>query len=366
MNTTKSSNYGKLIAFFLIASVLLCILGFAAEGWQQESPKEEINSTDDFLQNNNPSNDIGTGGEAEEQPQAPIFINALTGLETTPLISATRPVSFIVDSSSPIYGLSYADILIEIPTERASTRFMCLTSNYRAIGKIGSLAPTRGFMTNLAAYFGAILISSGTDDTVNYSSTNYSSYHFDISKTSGYYYTEYSSLKYTNGALIEAGIKNSGINSLVDSSFSLPFAFNSEIGECTGALICSTLTLPLSPDSQTELVYSKESGKYALLKNGESRIDLLTDTSLEYDNAFVLFTDCMTYESSNGTELIMDTVTAGLGYYASGGTLQRIQWRVSDGKLAFYDDNGDILSASTGSSYISLIKSSKIESVIFS
>jgi len=366
MNTTKSSNYGKIIAFFLIASVLLCILGFAAEGWQEESGQSSQANPGDFSTNNNIKEEIGTGGTENTEPQAPIFLNALTGIESTPLISATRPVAFAVDSNSPIYGLSYADILFEIPTESGTTRFLCLTSNYREIGKLGSLTPSRGFITNLAYYFGAILVSSGTDDTVEYSSYDHSAYHFDINRTSGYYYTEYSTLKYTNGALIEAGIKNSNINSLIDSGYSLPFGFNSEDEQAKNGLACSSLTLPLTSDSRTELYYSAEKGKYELTKNGEAKIDLLTGKNIEFENVFVLFSDSMTYESSKGTELIMDTVTSGLGYYAQNGELQRIQWKVADGKLTFYDDTGEILFANRGNSYISLVKSSKIDSVIFS
>lgn len=366
MNTTKSSNYGKLIAFFLIASVLLCILGFAAEGWQEKPESPKIEGVGDLMDNNK-NEQIGTGDLIDQsKPQAPIFINPLTGLEATPLIAATRPVSFVIDSNSPIYGLGCADILIEIPTESNSTRFMCITGNYRSIGKIGSLLPTRGFISNLASYFGSILVSSGNDDTVEYASIDNSAYHFDLNRTNGYFYTEYNSLKYTNGALIEAGIKNSNINSLVESDFSLPFEFSSEKQTSDGALTCNSLKIPLSPDSQTELIFSSETNKYTLTKNGEARIDLLYDKPLEYENVFVLFSDCMTYESSKGTELIMDTVTSGLGYYAADGVLCRIQWKVTDGNLKFFDDKGELLLAKKGTSYISLIKSSKIDSVVFS
>ena len=62
----------------------------------------------------------------------------------------------------------------------------------------------------------------------------------------------------------------------------------------------------------------------------------------------------------------MDTVTSGIGYYARGGTLSRIQWRVTDGKMNFYNDNGEPLSAIPGKTYISFMKSSKMDTVIFS
>lgn len=365
MNSEKTSNYGKIIAFFLIASVLLCILGFAAEGWQTEPNDDIQDNTSVILPDDDKNEDIGTGGNNEENVlPGPIFINPLTGLESTPMISATRPVAFTVDSGSPVYGLGYADILIEFPTETGSTRYLGITGNYRAIGKIGSIAPSRGFINNLAAYFGAILISAGMDDTVEYNYVNNSSYQFDITATSGYHYTEYTHLKYTNGALIEAGIKNTNINSVISNDYSLPFDFADEIEG--SAIVASQIAIPITSEVRNELIYSPENNEYILIKNGESRIDLLSEAALGYENVFVLFSDCMTYESSNGVELIMDTVTSGLGYYAVGGTLSRIQWRVNDGELKFYDDDGEPLKALYGRSYISYIKSSKIDSVVFS
>ena len=367
MNMTKSSNYGKLIAFFLIASILLCILGFAAEGWQTKQDDKIQTNTSQDITDDDKNEEIGNGGNNENSVlPGPIFLNPLTGLEDTALICATRPVAVTVDGDSPLFGLSFADILVEFPTETGSTRYLAITGNYRAIGKLGSIAPTRGFISNVSSYFDSILISAGKDDTVEYSYINNSAYHFDLASISGYHYTEYSTLKYTNGSLIEAGIKNSNINSVISSDYSLPFIFGDAFGKYNGALPAKSLSIQIAENVKNELSYSEETNNYTLSKNGEIKIDPLKDAPLEYENVFVLFSDCMTYESAKGAQLIMDTVTSGLGYYAFGGNLTRIQWRVIDGKLSFYDDNGDPLTAQSGRSYISFMKSSKIDLVEFS
>lgn len=365
MNTSKTSNYTKIIAFFLVASILLCTFGFAAEGWQSTGDNK---ATDEEIKEENPpevNDDMGTSDNIQTpEPEPPLHLDPLTGLEVSPTTAASRPLAFFIDSDSPVYGLSYSDVLIEFPLENGKTRYLSLTSNYRMPGKIGSIAPSRGFMTNLAKYFGAIPVFAGTDDTVEYFSHDHSSYSFDISAVSGYHYTEYSHLKYTNGALIDAGIKNSGIHSIVSSDTLLPYDHLPlgqvpEKTEITGKYI----RIPLTKDSETELTYSEQLSKYVLSKNGEERVDLLTDSPISFDNCFILFSDSMTYESASGTELIMDTVSSGVGYYMYGGTIFRIIWDAKDGVLSLFNENGERLSVARGSSYFSFVKSSMINAV---
>ena len=54
MNTTKTSSYGKLVAFFVIAVALVCVLGFAAGGWQTN---DDNNRPDDGSENTPPPSD---------------------------------------------------------------------------------------------------------------------------------------------------------------------------------------------------------------------------------------------------------------------------------------------------------------------
>ena len=71
MNTQKTNSYGRLVAFFLVAMVLICALGFAASGWQSD-PDSEQNSGD--TEENNGKTDENTDGDnGTEKPENPPF-----------------------------------------------------------------------------------------------------------------------------------------------------------------------------------------------------------------------------------------------------------------------------------------------------
>ena len=138
--------------------------------------------------------------------------------------------------------------------------------------------------------------------------------------------------------------------------------------------ICSSLEntrrkvkilLPYS-DGATELIYDLETKTYFLIKNGKNKIDMLNGKCAEYKNVFVLFSDMITYETSAGTETVVNTASRGTGYYVTDGTLIEIRWTVSsDGQLIFEDLNGEKLVVNRGNSFIGYYKSSDSFSVSF-
>ena len=60
MNTAKSGNYSRIIAFFLVAATLFCTFGFAAEGWQlnqNESDSGKVDNSSDESDDNKDDDD---------------------------------------------------------------------------------------------------------------------------------------------------------------------------------------------------------------------------------------------------------------------------------------------------------------------
>ena len=360
MNNAKTSNYGKLIAFFLIASVLVCTVGFAADGWQattQPTPDSGNvgDSTDDADENKD-------GNDEPDEPTVyiPDHVNALTGLETTPELAMKRPVCFVMSSSSPLYGISSADVVVEMPTEGGETRLLAFVTDTKDIGKIGSLSPTRKYISNIARYFGAITVANGTDDSIIYEGCDLASSYFDLTAESGYHYTEYTHFVYTNGALIGAGISNANIGTATNPRHSLPYRFTDFGAErILGTEIARSVSIPYSTGNGTDFYYSDASGRYTLSKSGTTKVDMLNDATLSYDNLFVLFADTVTYESADASQMVMNTVGAGSGYYLTGGTVRTIRYEASlDGEMIFYDESGEQLIVNRGTSYIGFVKSS--------
>ena len=367
MNTAKMGSYSKLIAFFLVAVILLCAFGFAVEGWQPDYTQKPDSSDADTNSNADNNKEEPPEIPAPEEPAIPEFTNPLTGLETTEQEAKKRHYCFVFSSDAPTYGLSASDIVIELPTEGNDTRLLSFVSDFRSLGKIGSIAPSRGYMSNLARNFNCTLVSYGNDDTVSYDSLPISS-HFDLSVHKGYHYTEYSLFNYTNGDLIAAGLANANVGAPTVTGLSLPYLFN-DFGNAgiVGAKSAKSVSIPFSETTATEFYYSAAENCYAMSKNGIAKKDMLNDSAIKFDNLFILFADTVTYEGECATEMIMNTIGSGKGFYISGGTAQNITWTADPlGNMTFYNDASGQLIINRGTSYIGFAKSSKIADVSIS
>ena len=263
-----------------------------------------------------------------------------------------------------MYGISSSYLTIEFPTEYGNTRFLCFTDEATSLGKIGSLAPSRGYISNLASYFGGILLSYGNDDSFEYEYTAPQSV-LDFNATSGYCYTEYSSFIYTNGDLVNALMNNTGVSDTAPDAISLPYDFPAieETVDLNGNK-SEIISISYSNNSSTILSFSQADGKYYLAKNNSIKKDLLNDKAISYDNVFVLYANTTTYETDTSTELIVDTYTSGTGIYATMGKCIEITWtKDASGNLVFYNAQGEKLTANRGTTYIGFVKASAKASV---
>ncbi len=370
MKWLQNGNLAKLVAFFVIAVVITCTVSFAANGWQ--SFTNDKSDGDKIVVDNNPASDDTTEnneGEGSEQDvpavtPSPIYYHGITGLETDIETSLKRPLCIAVSSSEPLYGISSSYLTIEFPTEYGNTRFLCFTDEAKSLGKIGSLAPSRGYISNLATYFGGILLSYGTDDAFEYEYEEPRDV-LDFSKISGYCYTEYNSFVYTNGDLVNAFLNNNKTNQSSSDGTKLPYSFpdNDTTLVLSGESALS-VAITFSDSTSTQLNYSTYENGYILSKNSVLKNDLLNDRPLKYDNVFILYANSTTYETEDSTQLILDTYSKGCGIYASEGEYIKISWeRDSSGNLVFYNTDGERLTVNRGTSYIALVKASSKSSV---
>ena len=240
MKWIQNGNLAKLVAFFVIAAVITCTVSFAANGWESfitepDSDKivTDVNKENDNVDENT-DGDNNTNNQDPDVPTvapAPKYFHCLTGLEITLENSLKKPLCIVMSSTDPLYGISSSYLTIEIPTEYGKTRLLCFTDDTDQLGKIGSLAPTRGYMSNLASYFGGVLLSYGNDDSFEYDYHSPSG-HLNFAETTGYCYSEYNTFSYTNGDLVKAFISNSGVSTtLPKDTFKAPYDFVATDGD---------------------------------------------------------------------------------------------------------------------------------------
>ena len=97
MNTKRTSNLLRSIAFFLTGVILVCTFGFTVDGWLVKD--EDI-----------PEQDFPADGETSEEviPEIPpeeekvIYYNRITGLETSEELSDAAPLAYVMEKRSPL------------------------------------------------------------------------------------------------------------------------------------------------------------------------------------------------------------------------------------------------------------------------
>lgn len=376
MNKTKPSNPIRLIAFFLVSVILICTFGFTVDGWTitdntNQPSSDSINDTEEGDFNDDEILD-DEGGEDETTdtvvpPYNPEYISYITGLEITKEEHDNRPISLLINPSEDSFGISSAEMMCEIPVEGGDTRALVTLRSVNDLWKIGSFAPTRNYISNLSKYFDSILLSGGNDEKLEYDSCDASEDIFDLSIHTGYNYTEYSRNIYTNCDLIDAGIKNLGFRTKVNDSTKTPYLFyNFECDEIPGDLAASNIAINYSKTNSTELVYNEETRSYTLYKNGSIKTDASSGKTIEFVNCLILFADSATYENSVCSQMVLDTVGEGVGYYCYSGAYQTIRWSATTaGVMTLYSSSGEKLSILRGEIYLAFIKSSMMDSVSF-
>ena len=290
--------------------------------------------------------------------------NVLTGLETTSDLADLRPVAIIISNdaySLPQYGIGNADILIEVPLEDGSTRLALLTTNYRNMTTIGSVASTRSYLIEICNAFHTVQCFNGSDGTVNAEKlANYDILDYDSQNLAGMYY--YDDTRFdetdlmTNGILVDAGMRKAGYADK-DGTDYLPFIF-AGVGKTApaGKKNATMASIRYSDNLNVTFTYDSATRQYVRYEYGEKQIDAATNTSVTFDNLFILCASSVTYETEDNKSLDLVMEDGGSGYYMSNGTVTNFIWKYAeDGTIDFYDMEGNQLAVNRGTSYIGFV-----------
>jgi hypothetical protein len=346
MNTKRTSNLLRSIAFFLTGVILVCTFGFTVDGWmvkEQDVPTQNFPTVDEITDDVIP--------EIPVEEEKVIYYNPITGLETTEELFNLAPLAYVMEKNSPLFGLSGADIIIDIPTEEGN-RLLTIRTDNKNLWKIGSMAPERGYISNLAGFFGASIISLGNDDIIDYESCIPPS----MVNVTGLSYKEYNSYTYTNSDLLKG--------SIIEQQFSatLPYIH----AETEENILFESQGAKAKFDN-TELVYDEETSTYIWFENGEAQRDHINGKTLSFTNCLILFSDSVIYDNQAGTQMVMNTIGTGSGYYLTGGTFTKVNYTSSQsGSMTFYSENGEQLVINRGEIYIRYLKSSMKNNITIS
>lgn len=394
MKPLKLNSFHKFVCFVLILILVISVVGLAVDGWQSEQPTvpdsgdvgENTDNTDENKDGNPPTNTEDVPSEdtnkqpentedtkeeeqppVEETPPVAIYKNPFTGLEITESEYNSLPIGVVVNPSAPLYGVSNSDLAIEFPIEDGSTRLLTYLSGEEILWKIGSLTASRKFISGMSDFFGGIIVCYGKDDKVAYNAWQADDLPLDLLQYSDAYYAENTLYVYTSESMIDTALnRNPDLKlSAGERTKNPPYIFTE--GEAVvGTSSANTLIIPFSQTNETELYYHEKSNRYLFFKSGVRKMDMLSGENTAFNNVFILFADATTYEKAEGTELVIDTLSGGKGYYASGGTVTEFKWSTNKGgELEFKTLSGETLAVNRGNAYIAYFKASNSSAVKF-
>ncbi len=289
----------------------------------------------------------------------------LTGLETENYeAEVPRPVAVTVnniDAALPQYGISEADIIMEMPVEGGITRLMALYSDYRNVPSVCSIRSCRYYFPVFAKGFDAVYFCYGSNELLGTPMLKKSGIDYIDGNKAG------DSLVFErDGERLEiyspehtVCLKGENMPEIFEK-----YGFNEAISPATRETVfdfsdekqsfgyaCEQITGSFSSSYSSSFLYDTENEVYLKNHNKEKHIDGKTGKQLSFTNVFLLKADTSTYED---TSLVEIDWHGGKGIYLTMGTAEKITWKKKSesAPIEFFRTDGKALQINKGKSYI--------------
>lgn len=274
-----------------------------------------------------------------------------------------RPVAVMVnniDDSLPQYGISEADVIVEMPVEGGITRLMAIYSDFRKVPSVCSVRSCRYYFPLIAMGFDAVYFCFGSNellgtptleksgiDYIDGSATNEELLFQRDKERLATYSPEHTVC--LMGENLEKIFDDYLFRKTTDKRD--VFLFSDERVksdfECTGA------TGSFSFSYHSGFDFDSEEGEYTKTHNGTAHIDEKSLKQLSFTNVFLLKSNTGLYKDTNLVEI---DLRGGEGYYLTEGSVKKIKWKKKNASspVEFFDSGGEALKINKGKSYIGI------------
>ena len=304
-------------------------------------------------------------------------ISPLTGLATlTDEAVGKRPVAVMINNVAPALpqdGVSYAEVLFEMPLEYEHTRLMGLFSDYTQIPKICSVRSCRYYYPIMAAGFDAIYVHWGADEIYARPVLNA----LNIDTFDGIYgglgfardqqrLDQGKSAEHTgymDGSKFPEMVADMGYRMDIAEGYegdAFCFAEYEETAVPTGDA-ADFVKINFGAQNSS-FIYDADTKLYKKLYNGEPHIDALNNEQLAFTNVIVLETEIYLKDNGVHKNVHWRGGDAYKGYWFSEGKMQEITWSKADefARLKFFAADGSELVINRGKTYIAVNYSDRI------
>lgn len=344
----------KRMVWLLLAACILSML--AGCGKKEEEPEPE------------PEPVVKEEPEPEPEPEPEVPVGKarsyLTGEWIDEGLAGKRPVAIMIGNTSdalPQYGISYADVIYEVPVEGSYTRLMAIFQDYSGVGmdKIGSVRSCRHYFIYFAKEFDAIYTHYGQavyaepilarEDVHNLSG-------MDSALETVMFYRDANRKAphnaFTSGEGIAAGIEKKGYRTELAETYSghYQFAEDDVQVELTGedALVVSPGYFVNKP----WFVYNSEDGLYYRYEFKDKQIDGVTDSQLAVKNILIQYCDWSKMDENGYLDI--NTTSGGDGIYITNGKMERVTWTKAneDSPARYFNEAGDEITLNQGKTWV--------------
>ncbi len=307
--------------------------------------------------------------EPTPEPE-PEFRNYLNG-EPLEEEDRTRPFALMVNNhpeAQPQCGIANADIIYEVLAEGNITRMMCIVSNMKDAGELGSIRSVRPYYQDICFSYGAVLCHAGGSEDAydrirslgiqNIDGVRgwYSNEPFwrDQDRRSSGYALEHT--LFTSGEKLWEAAELQKYPLEVGEDYDCGLRFRND-GDPLEGEEAAAVHIDFGKKT-TDLTYHEESGCYTAFQLNADYADGLTGELLEFRNVLILFASIRTYDDYG--RLKVDLVAEGSGYYARDGKTIPITWSKAGTYSPFHynTEDGEELTVRAGKTYIAIVSPS--------
>ncbi len=303
----------------------------------------------------------------EPSPEVEAGVNPLTGLPVSdPARAAMRPVAVMINNikvATPQLGINAADLYYEMVVEGGITRMLVVFADPATVPELGSVRSVRSDYIDFAGGIDAILVSVGGSSIAIEQIQRIDAAHVDMFSQSRAFWrdpvwqkergTEHS-VRTDGERLTEAIARLKLRDTLLDPQKSA-FGFLPE-GPVQPASdksehAATSVSVRFSNYNTSVFRYDSKTGLYSKSQFGRPQIDLADNKPLSVTNVLVLQT---TIGSLNGQSWRDADLSAGSGYYVSGGSRVAIKWKkggIRDPFVFTYEDGSPLL-INRGKTYV--------------
>ncbi|MFC4559468.1 DUF3048 domain-containing protein [Virgibacillus kekensis] len=343
--------------FYLLITLLTMILLAGCNGEEKtaDTGKEKENAVEEKEQ-------VET--DADEASN----VYPLTGVKTNKPVN-DRIVGVMVNNHTkarPQTGLSKADIVFEILAEGQITRFLAMFQSQQP-EIVGPVRSAREYYFELANGYEALYVYHGAAGFVN-----------DMIKNRG--------IEHLNGSIYDNDgnlfkretFRQAPHNSylLFDAVYEvakeksydvkhdykpLPFLDKKEVGNISGKPANHVeIVYSDNPMEVVEFKYDEENGNYTRFNDREKTVELNSETPIQVENVFIVFTDHKVIDSAGRRAI--DIKSGGDAYLIQNGKIQEVQWENREGRIIPVKD-GQPVGFVPGQTWINIVPNEDKKSV---